>query len=110
MKSCLLWLNLFGDLLNFLVLSLRAQGSLAAENLFLRKQLAFYQERKIKPRRTSHPARLALLRLSRWFDWRSALTVVTSKTFIGWHHGDRIIRFPDHAMTTVFMLTNSLMP
>ena len=48
MKSCLLWLNLFGDLLHFLVLSLRSQGSLAAENLFLRKQLAFYQERKIR--------------------------------------------------------------
>ena len=54
MESCLLWLNLFGDLLHFLGLSLRPQGSLAAENLFLRKQLAFYQKRKIKPRRTSH--------------------------------------------------------
>jgi hypothetical protein len=28
---------------------------------------------------------LTLLWLSRWFDWRSALTVVTPKTFIGWH-------------------------
>ena len=65
MKFCSLWLNLFGDLLHFLVLSLRSKSSLAAENLFLRKQLAFYQERKIKPRRTSHPARLALLWLSR---------------------------------------------
>jgi hypothetical protein len=85
MKFCSLWLNLFGDLLHFLVLSLRSKSSLAAENLFLRKQLAFYQERKIKPRRTSHPARLALLWLSRWFNWRSALTVVTPKTFVGWH-------------------------
>ena len=85
MKSCLLWLNLFADLLRFLVLSLRSKSSLAAENLFLRKQLAFYQERKIRPRRTSHPTRLTLLWLSRWFNWRSALTVVTPKTFIGWH-------------------------
>jgi putative transposase len=85
MKYCLLWLNLFTDLLRFLVLSLRSKSSLAAENLFLRKQLAFYQERRIKPRRTSHPTRLTLLWLSRWFDWRSALTVVTPKTFIGWH-------------------------
>ena len=84
MKSCLLWLNLLADLLRFLVLSLRSKSSLAAENLFLRKQLAFYQERKIKPRRTSHPARLTLILLSRWFNWRSALTVVTPKTFIGW--------------------------
>ena len=51
MKSCLCWLNLFADLLRFLALSLRSNTSLAAENLFLRKQLAFYQERKIKPRR-----------------------------------------------------------
>src|ERR1700683_47760 len=85
MKYCLFWLNLFADLLRFLVLSLRSKSSLAAENLFLRKQLAFYQERRIKPRRTSHPTRLTLLWLSRWFDWRSALTVVTPKTFIGWH-------------------------
>jgi putative transposase len=85
MKSCLLWLNLFADLLRFLIITLRAKSSLAAENLFLRKQLAFYKERRIRPRRISHPARLTLLRLSRWFDWRSALTVVTPKTFIGWH-------------------------
>jgi hypothetical protein len=43
----------------------------------------FYQERSIKPRRTSHSTRLTLLWLSRWFNWRSALTVVTPKTFIG---------------------------
>ena len=49
MKSCLLWLNVFADLLRFLVLSLRSEISLAAENLFLRKQLAFYKERKSGP-------------------------------------------------------------
>jgi putative transposase len=85
MESCLLWLKLFADLLRFLVLSLRSKSSLAAENLFLRKQLAFYQERKIKPCRTCRPTRLTLLWLSRWFNWSSALTVVTPKTFIGWH-------------------------
>ena len=85
MKSCLCWLNLFADLLRFLALSLRSNTSLAAENLFLRKQLAFYQERKIKPRRLDNPTRLALVRLSRWFDWRNALTVVTPKTLVGWH-------------------------
>jgi hypothetical protein len=77
MKSCPLWLNAFADLLRFLVLSLRSESALAAENLFLRKQLAFYKERKIRPRRTTHPARLTLLWLSHWFNWRSALTVVT---------------------------------
>jgi hypothetical protein len=73
------------DLFCFLVLSLRSESSLAAENLFLRKQLGFYQERKIRPCRTSPPARLTLLLLSRWFNWRSALTVVTPRTFTGWH-------------------------
>jgi hypothetical protein len=84
-EFCLLWLNLFADLLRFLALGLRSKSSLAAENLFLRKQLAFYKERGIKPRRTSYPTRLTLLWLSHWFDWKSALTVVTPITFIGWH-------------------------
>ena len=86
MKSCLLWQNVVADLFRFLVLSLRSESSLAAENLFLRKQLGFYQERKIKPRRTSPSAQVTLILLSRWFDWRSALTVVTPRTFIGWQH------------------------
>ena len=85
MKSWLLWLNVSADLFRFLVLSLRSESSLAAENLFLRKQLGFYQERKIKPRQTSHPAQVTLILLSRWFNWRGALTVVTPRTFIGWH-------------------------
>jgi len=85
MKSCLLGLKLLADLLHFVVLGLRSKSSLAAENLFLRKQLTFYQERRLKPRRTSDSTRLTLLWLSRWFDWRSALTIVTPKTFIAWH-------------------------
>ena len=85
MRSCLCWLNIFGDLLRLLALGLRSKSSLAAEHLFLRKQLAFYQERKIKPRRTDNPTRLTLVWLGRWFDWRNALAVVTPKTFIGWH-------------------------
>ena len=39
MKSCLCWLNIFGDLLRLFALGLRSKSSLAAENLFLRKQL-----------------------------------------------------------------------
>jgi putative transposase len=85
MKSSLYWLTIFGDLFRLVALSLRSKSSLAAENLFLRKQLAFYRERKIKPRRTDNRTRLTLALLGRWFDWRSALAVVTPKTFIGWH-------------------------
>jgi putative transposase len=85
MSFCACWLNLLVDLLRFLVLSLRSNTSLAAENLFLRKQLAFYQERKIRSRRLDDPTRLRLVWLSRWFDWRNTLAIVTPKTFIGWH-------------------------
>jgi hypothetical protein len=53
-------LHLTGTLLTFLVdvvrflrLCLRPAPVLAAENLFLHKQLALYQERHIKPRRTT---------------------------------------------------------
>ena len=42
---------LFIDGLHFIALGTRTRAALAAENLFLRKQLAMYQERKIKPRR-----------------------------------------------------------
>jgi len=57
MKSRQCWLNTLGDLLRLFALALRSKSSLAAENLFLRKQLAFYWERKIKPRtsRQSNP-------------------------------------------------------
>src|SRR5271166_4197409 len=83
-EFCLLWLDVVADLLRLVVLGLRSNSSLAAENLFLRKQLGFYQERTIKPRRTSPSAQVTLILLSRWFNWRSALTVVTPRTFIGW--------------------------
>src|SRR5207244_11568392 len=59
--------------------------TLAAENLFLRKQLALYQERHVTPRRTTNATRLALVWLGRWFDWRQALTIVQPTTFIRWH-------------------------
>jgi hypothetical protein len=47
--------------------------------------LAFYEERKVKPRRTDNPTRLSLVLLSRWFNWRDVLTVVKPRTFITWH-------------------------
>jgi hypothetical protein len=58
---------------------------LAAENLFLRKQLAFYQERKVAPRRFDNASRFILVLLSHGFAWKDALVNVTPKTFIGWH-------------------------
>jgi putative transposase len=82
MRTGLSWLRIPGDIVHFLCLGLRSRTSLAAENLFLRKQLAFYQERKVKPHRADNPTRLMLVLLSRWFNWRDALTVVRPTTFI----------------------------
>jgi putative transposase len=78
-------LTLLYDSVRFLGLCLRPSPTLAAENLFLRKQLALYQERHVKPRRTTSATRIVLLWLSRWFDWRQALAVVQPKTFLHWH-------------------------
>ena len=61
---------------HFWLLCLRPSAALAAENLFLRKQLALYQERHIKPQRATDTTRLSLVWLARWFDWRKALAVV----------------------------------
>jgi putative transposase len=73
------------DVVRFLCLCLRPAPVLAAENLFLRKQLALYRERHIKPRCATDATRLALVWLARCFDWRQALAVVQPATFIRWH-------------------------
>jgi putative transposase len=78
-------LALLIDAARFLWLCLQSPAALAAENLFLRKQLAFYQERHVKPRRATNATRLALVWLGRWFDWRPALVVVQPATFTRWH-------------------------
>jgi len=73
------------DAVRFLVSCFRPAPILAAENLFLRKQLALYQERRVKPRRASDATRLSLVWLSRFFDWRKALVIVQPATLIRWH-------------------------
>ena len=75
--------TLFADGMRFMALLARSRSALAAENLFLRKQLAFYQERKVKPRRFDNATRLTLVLLSHGFAWQDALANVTPKTFIG---------------------------
>jgi transposase InsO family protein len=78
-------LRLLVDAAYLLRLCLHSPAALAAENLFLRKQLALYQERQVTPRRATDATRLALLWLGRWFDWRHALAVVQPETFLRWH-------------------------
>jgi len=77
--------DLLLDTLRFVRSSLRPRWALAAENLFLRKQLALYVERKVKPRRAKAATKLTLVWLSRLFAWREALTVVKPDTLVRWH-------------------------
>jgi putative transposase len=77
--------NLVRDGLDFLKSCFSSRTSLAAENLFLRKQLSFYQEHQIRPRRLTNSARIALVFWSNFFEWRSALCIVKPATLIGWH-------------------------
>jgi putative transposase len=72
-------------LFTFLGLLLSSHAALIAENLFLRKQLATFKERKLKPRPASHATRLAMMALARFFDWRDALVIVKPEGFIKWH-------------------------
>jgi len=69
-------LTLVVDAVRFFRLCLRPRAALAAENLFLRKQLAMYQERQVKPQRATHAIRIAMVWLAHWFDWRHALAVI----------------------------------
>ena len=78
-------LRLLVDMLYFLRLCLRSPTALAAENLFLRKQLALYQERQVKPQHATNAIRIALTWLTRWFDWRQALVIVQPATLLRWH-------------------------
>src|SRR5262247_2711063 len=51
---------IFADVLTFLLLCFRSPAAVAAENLFLRKQLGLYIELKIKPRRATNSIRFTL--------------------------------------------------
>ena len=62
-----------------------SRAQLVAENLFLRRQLALYQERRVKPRRADPATRTFLVLLSQMLDWRSLLTVVQPDTLVRWH-------------------------
>src|SRR5437762_5262929 len=78
-------LRLAGDLARFAIEAMGSRAQLSAENLFLRKQLALYVERHVKPRRADDATRITLLALSWLIDWRRVLTVVKPDTLIRWH-------------------------
>jgi putative transposase len=69
----------------FLRLAVSSRAELSAEVLFLRKQLAFYQEHQVHPRKLTDAARFSLVLWSRLINWREALMIVKPETLIGWH-------------------------
>src|SRR5260370_23132163 len=73
-----------GQGIQFLWLAVSSRAALSAEVLFLRKQLAFYQERQVQPRKLTDAARFSLVLWSQLFNWRAALLIVKPETLIGW--------------------------
>jgi hypothetical protein len=73
------------DLVRLASLAAHSRSALAAENLFLRKQLSLFQERKIKPRRADDSTRWMMVTLGRMFPWRDALVNVKADTLLRWH-------------------------
>src|SRR5258706_6938379 len=78
-------LRLVGDLVWLVAGAMRSLAQRSAENLFLRKQLALYMERQVKPRRADDATRMTLVTLSWLIDWRRVLTVVKPDTVMRWH-------------------------
>ena len=77
--------RLIADLCQLARLALKSRAALAAEYLFLRKQLALYQERKAKRSPTSIAIRWTMTGLGEFFAWRDALVIVKPDTFVRWH-------------------------
>jgi putative transposase len=73
------------DFVRFLGRLFQSRSTLAAENLFLRKQLALYQEREARPRRATDATRLTMVLAARLFDWKEALISIRPETFTRWH-------------------------
>ena len=77
--------RILADAVSLFALSLRPRCSIQAENLVLRRQLALFKERGVKPRRIDAATRLSFACLSQRCDWRSCLIVVRPETVIRWH-------------------------
>jgi hypothetical protein len=74
-----------GESIQFVWLAVSSRAELSAEVLFLRKQLAFYREHQVPPRKLTDAARFSLALWSQLFNWRAALMIVQPETLIGWH-------------------------
>jgi hypothetical protein len=85
LKASGILIRLLVEILRWWRLGFRSNRSIRAENLFLRRQLALYIERSVKPRRIDPVTRITLTLLSRLFEWRNALVIARPETLIRWH-------------------------
>src|ERR1700687_5013890 len=76
---------LLPDAFRLVLLFILSSSAIRAENLVLRKQLAQYIERGVKPRRVDCLTRISLALLRRLFDSRDASVIVGPRTIIRWH-------------------------
>src|SRR5438067_616022 len=77
-------LRLARDILRFVSSTFRPHAQLAAENLFLRMQLALYIERQVKPRRAHDATRMTLVALSQLLEHSSSSSPTKS-------HGEDLV-------------------
>jgi hypothetical protein len=85
LRGAVILMQFIAETLRWVQLAFRSSRSIKAENLFLRRQLALYTERGVKPRRIDPITRIGLTVLSRFFHWRDALVVVRPETMMRWH-------------------------
>jgi putative transposase len=78
-------IGLLCETLRWLLLAVRSNRAIKAENLLLRRQLALYIECGVKPRRIDWVTRIGPTLLSRFFNRRDALVVGRPETLIRWH-------------------------
>ena len=76
---------LLSDAFRLVLLLLRSSATIRAENLVLRKQLAQYIERGVRPRRVNAATRISLTLLTRLFDWHNAVVIVRPQAILRWH-------------------------
>ena len=83
-KRVQILLRLLADLFGLAVLAYKPRLATAAENLVLRRQLALFKERGIKPRHIDAATRISLAGMSLLCNWRSCLTLVRPETVLRW--------------------------
>jgi putative transposase len=78
-------IGFLANVVRFGMLFFRSSSSIRAENLVLRRQLARYIERGVKPRRVDHATRVGLALFTRLCDWRDSVVNIRPSTIVRWH-------------------------